>query len=384
MDFSNKSKLLVVDDSAFMRKIISDFFVGNPKIEVVGTARNGKDAIKKIQQLKPNVVTMDVEMPEMNGLEALKEIMAICPVPVVMLSSTTQRGTENTLTAMEFGAVDFVAKPSGTISLDLHKIQEELIYKVEQAAQVSISKLKKTIGTSRIEKQEAPTHVTVPKPVRLPQSLVNKQVESSKSFTPQAKREWSKTSKKVVLIGTSTGGPRALQEVITKIPANIQAPILIVQHMPAGFTKSLATRLDQLSKIKVKEAEQGDILQNGVAYIAPGGYHLKLRKVGISFGIVLDQTEPPRSGHRPSVDVMFEDVSQYDDFDKIAVIMTGMGYDGSKGLIELKQTGNVMAIAESADTCIVYGMPKAAVETQLVDEVADVDNIAQSIMKYML
>ncbi|MGM9943649.1 MAG: chemotaxis response regulator protein-glutamate methylesterase [Lysinibacillus sp.] len=384
MDFSNKSKLLVVDDSAFMRKLISDFFVGNPKIEVVGTARNGKDAIKKIQQLKPNVVTMDVEMPEMNGLDALRKIMEICPVPVVMLSSTTKRGAENTLTAMESGAVDFVAKPSGTISLDLHKIQDELVYKVEQAAQVSVSKLKKQMGTSRIRKQEAPTYVNVPKPVRLPKPLVNKQVESSKSFTPQAKREWSKASKKIVLIGTSTGGPRALQEVITKIPANIQAPILIVQHMPAGFTKSLATRLDQLSKIKVKEAEQGDILQNGVAYIAPGGYHLKLRKVGISFGIVLDQTEPPRSGHRPSVDVMFEEVSKYDDFDKIAVIMTGMGYDGSKGLIALKQTGNVMAIAESADTCIVYGMPKAAVETQLVDEVADVDNIAQSIMKYML
>lgn len=367
-----------------MRKLISDFFVGNPKIEVVGTARNGKDAIKKIQQLKPNVVTMDVEMPEMNGLDALKQIMEICPVPVVMLSSTTQGGAENTLTAMESGAVDFVAKPSGTISLDLHKIRDELVYKVEQAAQVSVSKLKKQIGTSHIGKQEATTYVKVPKPVRLPKPLVNKQVESSKTFTPQAKREWNNTSKKVVLIGTSTGGPRALQEVITKIPANIQAPILIVQHMPAGFTKSLATRLDQLSKIKVKEAEQGDILQNGVAYIAPGGYHLKLRKVGISFGIVLDQTEPPRSGHRPSVDVMFEEVSKYDDFDKIAVIMTGMGYDGSKGLIALKQTGNVMAIAESADTCIVYGMPKAAVETQLVDEVADVDNIAQSIMKYML
>ena len=244
-----------------MRKLISDFFVGNPKIEVVGTARNGKDAIKKIQQLKPDVVTMDVEMPEMNGIDALKEIMAICPVPVVMLSSTTKRGAENTLTAMESGAVDFVAKPSGTISLDLHKIRDELVYKVEQAAQVPVSKLKKTIGKSDIKKQEVPTHINVPKPVRPPKPIVNKQVELSE-FSAQTKREWSKTSKKIVLIGTSTGGPRALQEVITKIPANIQAPILIVQHMPAGFTKSLATRLDQLSKIKVKEAEQGDILQN--------------------------------------------------------------------------------------------------------------------------
>lgn len=380
MDFSKKSKLLIVDDSAFMRKLISDFFVGNPRVEVVGTARNGKDAIKKIQQLQPNVVTMDVEMPEMNGLEALKEIMAICPVPVVMLSSTTRSGTDTTMMAMEYGAVDFVAKPSGTISLDLHKIQNELVHKVEQATQVSITKLKKPIGTRRSE----PSISSIQTPPRWKKEALPQQPASPKPFLHPVRKEWSKASRKVVLIGTSTGGPRALQEVITKIPSDIQAPILIVQHMPAGFTKSLANRLDQLSDIKVKEAEHGDILQNGVAYIAPGGYHVKLRKVGTTFGIVLDQTEPPRSGHRPSVDVLFEDVSRFNEFDKIAVIMTGMGYDGSKGLVALKQTGNVMAIAESADTCIVYGMPKAAVETQLVDEVADVDDIAQSIMKYML
>lgn len=379
MDFSGKSKLLVVDDSAFMRKLISDFFVGNSKVEVVGTARNGKDAITKIQKLKPNVVTMDIEMPEMNGLDALKEIMLVCPVPVVMLSSTTQYGAENTLTAIEYGAVDFVTKPSGTISLDLHKIKDQLVRKVEQAANVPIFKLKRPSENKQQEpklifnnaKKESfknnrltfPTIATV---------VVNKE-----------RNDWSRTSKKVVLIGTSTGGPRALQEVITKIPKNIQAPILIVQHMPAGFTKSLATRLDQLSEIVVKEAEQGDILQNGVAYIAPGGYHLKLKKVGTSFGIVLDNQELPRSGHRPSVDVMFENASKFNEFDKIAVIMTGMGYDGSKGLKALKDTGNVVAIAESAETCIVYGMPKAAVETQLVDEVADVDEIAQTIMKYL-
>jgi len=380
LDFLHKSKLLVVDDSAFMRKLISDFFVGNSKVEVVGTARNGKDAIKKIQSLKPSVVTMDIEMPEMNGLDALKEIMIQCPVPVIMLSSTTQRGTENAIAAIESGAVDFVAKPSGTISLDLHKIQSELVHKVEQAAMVPISKLKKPSGSKR--QQDSVTKVsTVNKQqhqIPIPVNATASKVAITKSHT-----EWNKAGKKIVLIGTSTGGPRALQEVITKIPKSIQAPILIVQHMPAGFTKSLATRLDQLSEVVVKEAEQGDILQNGVAYIAPGGYHLKLRKVGTTFGIVLDNQEAPRSGHRPSVDVMFEDVSQYKDFDKVAVIMTGMGHDGSNGLKALKKTGNVIAIAESAETCIVYGMPKAAVETQLVDEVADVDDIALTIMKYL-
>lgn len=382
MDFSQKRKLLVVDDSAFMRKLISDFFVNNSKIEVVGTARNGKDAIKKIQALNPDVVTMDVEMPEMNGLDALKEIMTVCPVPVVMLSSTTQKNAENTLIAMELGAVDFVAKPSGTISLDLHKIQDELVHKVEEATKVQIAKLK--IALPR--QQSVQRSNVLPNQEKVLSKVIESKVDlvNKGATVSSIKKEWSRLTKKIVLIGTSTGGPRALQEVITKIPKNIQAPILIVQHMPAGFTKSLANRLNQLSEITVKEAEQGDILHNGIAYIAPGGYHLKLRKVGTSFGIVLDQTEPPRSGHRPSVDVMFEDVSQYNDFDKIAVIMTGMGYDGAAGLKQLKKTGNVMAIAESADTCIVYGMPKAAVETQLVDEVADVDDIAQSIMKYML
>lgn len=379
MSYSKKSKLLVVDDSAFMRKLISDFFTDHAQIEVVGTARNGKDAIKKIQQLKPDVVTMDVEMPEMNGLDALKEIMKQSPVPVIMLSSTTQRGTENTLTAMEYGAVDFVAKPSGTISLDLHKIQDELVRKVLEASTVQIAKLNKPLSKRGALPKTSTTFAN-----NESAATQSRDVKLAPIIDQTRKKvEWNKHTKKIILIGTSTGGPRALQEVITKIPANVDAPILIVQHMPAGFTKSLATRLDQMSEIHVKEAEQGDILQKGTAYIAPGGYHLKIRKVGSTFAVVLDNNEPPRSGHRPSVDVMFEDVSQYSDFDKVAVIMTGMGYDGSKGLVALKQSGNVIAIAESAETCIVYGMPKAAVETQLVDEVADVDEIAQTIMKYM-
>ncbi|AMO84710.1 Chemotaxis response regulator protein-glutamate methylesterase [Solibacillus isronensis B3W22] len=373
-----KTKLLVVDDSAFMRKLISDFFSDHMHIEVIGAARNGKDAIKKIEQLKPDVVTMDVEMPEMNGMEALKEIMQKYPLPVIMLSSTTKRGAENTLMAMEYGAVDFVAKPSGSISLDLHKIKDELVRKVEEASKVTVSKLRKPYEKSTVVSR------TIRQPLHNEESKLKSMTKPTiKIDVPTQKTEWSKTSKKIILIGTSTGGPRALQEVITKIPANVDAPILIVQHMPAGFTKSLAARLDQLSEIHVKEAEQGDLLQKGTAYIAPGGYHLKLRKVGSAFAVVLDNQEPPRAGHRPSVDVLFEDVSQYSEFDKIAVIMTGMGYDGSKGLVSLKKTGNVTAIAESAETCIVYGMPKAAVETQLVDEVADVDDIARTIMKYM-
>lgn len=363
MELLEKRKLLIVDDSAFMRKLISDFFNDSNVIEVVGIARNGKDAIQKIKSLKPDVVTMDVEMPEMNGLDALEKIMSETPVPVVMLSSTTQKGTEITMRAMENGAVDFVAKPSGTISLDLHKIRDELVEKVENAAAVTISKMKKAN-----------------QPVVLPTSI-NK--EDRKVIITTKAQNWNKNNRKMVLIGTSTGGPRALQEVISKLPKDMKAPVLIVQHMPAGFTKSLADRLNQLSEIEVKEAENGDILRDGHAYIAPGGYHMRIQKTGSVYTIVLDNVEAPRAGHRPAVDVMFEDNSSYNDFDKIAVIMTGMGSDGSKGLQQLKKNGNVVAIAESANTCIVYGMPKAAVETNLVNEVADLENIAKTIIQYL-
>lgn len=364
MDVTSKKKLLIVDDSAFMRKLISDFFVDNKSIEVIGIARNGKDAIEKIKTLQPDVLTLDVEMPEMNGLEALRRIMTDMPVPVVMLSSITKSGAESTMLAMEYGAVDFIAKPSGTISLDLHKIKEELVEKVEHAALVSINKIKK----------------------RSPLPINNKttnNVEVKKIPDAPNVTKWDKSNKKMVLIGTSTGGPRALQEVITKLPSNMKAPVLIVQHMPAGFTKSLAQRLNQLSAIEVKEAEDGDLLQNGYAYIAPGGYHMRIQKRGSSYYIVLNDKEPPRSGHRPAVDVLFEDNSQFNDFDKIAVIMTGMGSDGSLGLKQLKQNGNVVAIAEAASTCIVYGMPKAAVETNLVNEVVNLDQIAKTIIQYL-
>lgn len=370
MEFSKKSKLLVVDDSAFMRKLISDFFEDSQKVEVIGTARNGQDAIKKIQELKPDVITMDVEMPILNGLDALKEIMKVCPVPVVMLSSTTKQGAEHTMLAMEYGAVDFVTKPSGTVSLDLHKVKEELVEKVENAAKVPISKLKAKFPNRLNDKLISKNHLTIK-----PQNPIN----IIKSTT----KDWNFSGNKIVLIGTSTGGPRALQNVITKLPADVKVPILVVQHMPPGFTKSLADRLNQLSKITVKEAEHGDTLEAGTAYIAPGGYHLKIRKMNNNFEIVLDNVERPRGGHRPSVDVLFEEVSKFNDFNKVAVIMTGMGNDGTKGLIELKKTGKTIAIAESQESCIVFGMPKSAIETNLVDEVVDVEHIAQTIMKYL-
>ncbi|MGE7185220.1 protein-glutamate methylesterase/protein-glutamine glutaminase [Peribacillus sp. NPDC006672] len=360
-------KVLIVDDSAFMRKLISEFLTEDSRVEVIGTARNGRDALDKIKALKPDVVTLDVEMPVMDGLEALNRIMRECPTAVVMLSSTTKEGTENTFAAMDSGAFDFVAKPSGAISLDLHKIKTELLEKVMAASRANVHKLQKNAMNMEISPSFWEKYSKIDS------------IESTKN--EKNKKTWSYRNKKIIVIGTSTGGPRALQTVLTELPLDIDAPILIVQHMPPGFTKSLATRLNSLCKIKVKEAEEGELIQKGVAYIAPGGFHLKVKKVGMSLAVLLDQSEL-RNGHRPSVDVLFESVSEMKDLAKIAVIMTGMGMDGSMGLTKLKQWGPLKAIAESQETSIVFGMPKAAINTNLIDYIKDVEKIAKVIISY--
>lgn len=355
-------KILVVDDSAFMRKLISEFLSEHPDLEVIAFARNGHDAVKKAIELKPDVITLDIEMPEMGGLEALKLIMDKQPCPVVMLSSVTKEGTDITLKAMEIGAVDFIAKPSGTISLDLHTIKGILIEKVLAAAKANISM----------------------KPVLTAKSAVSESFISINSGWREGKILPSSYEKvdKIVLIATSTGGPRALQHVITKLPATLLAPVVIVQHMPPGFTKSLADRLDSLSAMRVKEAEDGEILQKGTVYIAPGGYHLTFRKNAVSIAIALDQTDP-EGGHRPAANVTFRSASAIQGVEKVTVIMTGMGADGVDGLIKLKETSVVKAIAESKETCVVYGMPKAAIATHLIDEIVPVDEIAVTIVKYV-
>lgn len=362
-----KIKVLVADDSAFMRKLIQEILLTSSRMEIVGTARNGKDAIEKIKKLMPDVVTMDIEMPVINGIDALKIIMKVSPVPVVMLSSTTTEGAENTFLAIQNGAVDFIAKPSGTISLDLERIKDEIIEKVLAASKANIK------GLSNIQDGRN----------LFPSRSRNSSKIELDSFNIQnSSAIWEKSTKKIVCIGTSTGGPRALQAVLSRLPASIEAPILIVQHMPAGFTKSLASRLNSLSKLFVKEAVDGELLMNGTAYIAPGGFNLKLKKIGDHLAVELDQSEV-RNGLRPSVDLMFESVSKVPGYAKIAVIMTGMGTDGMLGLIQLHQSGKIKAIAESEETSIVFGMPKAAISTHLVDEVQNVDDIAETILKYV-
>lgn len=333
-----KIRVLVVDDSVFMRKIISDLIREDERFEVIDTAKNGLEAVEKTVRLVPDVVTLDIEMPQMNGLDALRRIMAERPVPVIMLSSLTEEGAKETIEALEIGAFDFVRKPSGSISLDLFKVKELLLEKLAAAVQ------------SRMPSMPRPS---APKP----------EVRTI-APEPAKKKPWPSVPSRieqVVAIGTSTGGPRALQQLVPALPETFPAPVLIVQHMPPNFTKSLAHRLDATSRIRVVEAEDGNRLHNGVAYIAPGGWHMVVKKDDIGYKVRLTKDDPV-GGHRPSVDRLFESLLPFRDLKRHIVLLTGMGSDGANGMQALKQAGAASTIAESSETCVVYGMPRSAVE----------------------
>ncbi|MED4602701.1 chemotaxis response regulator protein-glutamate methylesterase [Paenibacillus validus] len=365
--------VLVVDDSIFMRKIISDFISQDPMLRVVGTARNGKEAVEQVKKLQPHAVTMDIEMPEMNGLEALRVIMKESPVAVIMLSSLTQEGASETIKALEWGAVDFVGKPSGSISLDLHKVKTQLLEKLHIAVRMNVNK----IGLQR------PILPRQPELKPIPQARTTAAAAPSNP-SPKAERRSVDRSQAgighLVAIGTSTGGPRALHQVLSELPAELAAPVVIVQHMPPNFTRSLAQRLNSISGLKVVEAEEGMPLENGTAYIAPGGSHMAVARNGPGAYRIHLSKEEPRSGHRPSVDVLFESLLPLKELKRHIVIMTGMGSDGAKGMLALKESGAVTTIAESEETCIVYGMPRAAVELKGVMHVLKQQEIAGKLI----
>lgn len=349
LEAKKKFRVLVVDDSSFMRKFISDILSTNRRLEVIGTAINGVEAVKKTLELKPDVITMDIEMPEMDGLEALRLIMQKCPTPVVMLSNQTKVGAEATVKSLEYGAVDFVAKPSGNISLDLDKIQDELILKVKVAAR----------AYGRVASYSIIPEIP---PLRLDEQ------KTSIGFKPEMQ--------KIVVIGTSTGGPRALQTLLSRISGKIPASIVIVQHMPKGFTNSLAQRLNDISPLRVKEAEDGEEIMAGTAYIAPGDRHLTLVNVNNNIIVRLSDTEPV-SGHRPSVDIMMNSAVECG-LPVIGVLLTGMGSDGVQGLTRIKAAKGV-TIAEDQSTCVVWGMPRAAMENNVADRVVPLPEIAGEI-----
>lgn len=341
-------RVLIVDDSAFMRKMLSDLFASEPDFTVIETARNGQDAIDKVKRLKPDLVTMDVEMPILDGIQALEVIMRTIPVPVVMISSLTQAGAEATIRALGLGAVDFIAKASGPIS-NITLIRNEILAKCRSAVKANISRLS------------------------IPQAKPVTPVVSVSVAQPVA------PSEKIIAIGTSTGGPRALQEIITKLPGSLPCGVIIVQHMPPGFTKSLADRLNSLSSVTVKEAEQKDIIRPGLVLIAPGDYHM-IVEIDASKKVVRLSQSPPIGGHRPAVDPMFESVAKVYGNKAVAVLLTGMGHDGAKGMELIKQQRGY-TIAEDQSTAVVFGMPKSAIELGVVDKVVPIGAVAAEIVK---
>jgi two-component system chemotaxis response regulator CheB len=340
-------EVLVVDDSALMRRIISDMINQEDNMCVVGTAKDGEELLEKIETLKPDIITLDVEMPKLNGIEALLEMKKRqIDIPVIMLSSVSSKGPMLTMQCLEAGAFDFIPKPSGEISIDISKVKSELAEKINLAYEKRPSSKESFIGggagPSRPEEKTSAAHERI----------------------------------NAIVIGASTGGPRALYAVITKLPEDLGVPVFIVQHMPEGFTKAFADRLNTNSRMKVQEASHLQLVEINNVYIAPGGYHMEVmadKKIHLN-------REPSIWGVRPAVDRLFSSAAEVYGTGLLSVVLTGMGRDGAKGTEDVKNAGGT-TISEDESTCVIYGMPKAAFETGKVDFVSPVDKISDKILK---
>lgn len=344
--------VLVVDDSAFMRKVITDILEAAGDIKVTGTAKDGLEALEKVKLLNPDVITLDVEMPSMDGMSCLKELQKLTRASVIMLSGITRSGAQSTIEALEAGAIDFITKPASLFEISGEQKKKEIVDKIRMAKRVRKTDLSEKTKSVQREKAAAVENIKR-----------NNKLET------------------IVAIGTSTGGPKALQEVIPYIPGDIPAALLVVQHMPPGFTKSLAERLNALSGLLVKEAEDGDMIQPGFVYIAPGDFHMLLNKGRDGIFSIRLTKEPAVAGHRPAVNVMMNSIAESRFRSVIGVIMTGMGTDGSEGIANIKKQNNGIIISQDEKSCVVYGMPKAAIKTGVVDEVVPLKQIADVIVK---
>ncbi len=341
-------RVLVVDDSALMRKLIPQIIERDTSIQVVGTAMDGEFALKKISELNPQVITLDLEMPRMDGLETLKQITRRYHLPVIVVSAHSKEGASSTLRALAHGAFDFVTKPKEAASAHMEAIASELISKIKVAA-----------------------HTKVPTG-----ALAVANVDTRK-VSPKEPGRTMHAPNKIVVIGVSTGGPNAVQYVLSQLPADFPGSVVVVQHMPEGFTEMFARRLDETCSIEVKEAQSGDLLLAGRALICPGNRHIKIRRMPLGNIAVLSD-EDKVNGHRPSVDVLFRSAAQEFGKQTIAILMTGMGEDGAEGLGLVKAAGGI-TIAQSESSCVVYGMPKAAIERGYATRVVPLDAMAHTL-----
>jgi two-component system chemotaxis response regulator CheB len=342
---SEPVRVLVIDDSALMRKLIPQIIERDSSIHVVGTAMDGEFGLKKIEELKPQVVTLDLEMPRMDGMETLKQIMRRHKLPVIMVSSQTTGGATSTFKALALGAIDFVAKPRDAASAKMDEIAVELVTKIKAAAKTKLDH----------------TAPSVLEPTKVNKPLVKPKVAPTK----------------VVAIGISTGGPNALQYMLSQLPGDFPGSIVVVQHMPEGFTELFARRLDECCAIDVKEAQSGDMIVAGRALICPGNRHMRVRRMSLGNMVVLSDEERV-NGHRPSVDVLFQSAASEFGNQAIGLIMTGMGEDGAEGMGVMKRAGAI-TIAQNEESCVVFGMPKAAIERGYAQRVVSLELLANTL-----
>jgi two-component system, chemotaxis family, protein-glutamate methylesterase/glutaminase len=363
-------RVLVVDDSAFMRKVLTGIISSDPQLEVCGEARDGREAVSQLQSLNPDVVSMDINMPHMDGLQATEIIMSSNPHPILIVSSESREGAEVTLTALQLGAIDFVAKPSGGIDFDMSSVKDELCRKLKMAAKVRVVRTAARSSSSR----------NLAVPPAAPSSHGNGQ-----SKAPARTHAGSPSSFKgagrfpIVVIASSTGGPATLMKLVPSFPADFPGAVILVQHMPGNFTSQFSQQLAEISQIKVKEAEAGEIVVPGQLYVCPGSHHLRISATG---RIVLEDG-PRISGYRPCADLTFESVVAYCGAHTVGVVLTGMGNDGSKGVQAVKAAGGHV-IAQDESTAVIFGMPQEAIKTGAVDQVLPIDAVYEAIDKRVL
>jgi two-component system chemotaxis response regulator CheB len=374
---AKKFRVLIVDDSAFMRKVLESIFSADPQLQVVGHAKDGREAVALAESLKPDVITMDINMPHVDGLQATAEIMTTNPRPIVVVSSESREGASSTLRALELGAIEFVAKPSSGIDLDMQSVREDLLRKVRMAAKVRVvrtaSRIAQTLRNAPPAVPATPSSATTAKnSAPMP--------PTQRTYASPAASSGLDQRFPVVILGASTGGPATVMRLAPGFTADFPAAIILVQHMPAAFTTQYTAQLAEFTSIRVKEAEPNESLTPGTLYVCPGGQHVRITPTG---RLQLDATSGRINGYLPNIDVTMESAASYAGAMSIGAILTGMGNDGAAGCLAIKRAGGLV-IAQNEESCVIFGMPSEAIKAGAVDEVLTLNDIYPAIEKRVI
>lgn len=364
-------RVLIVDDSAFMRKVLHGIVASDPQLEVCGEARDGRDAVTQTEVLKPDVISMDINMPHMDGLQATEIIMSTKPHPILIVSSESREGAEITLKALQLGAIDFVAKPKGGVDLDMSSVKEEICRKLKMAAKVRVVR---TATRSKLQHE-----VATSSPRTEPSSSFGQQAEANGRQAAPAAARSAAGKFPIVVMAASTGGPATLMKVIPQFPKDFPGAVVLVQHMPGNYTAQFSKQLAEISQMRVKEAESGEIIVPGQVYVCPGSHHMRVSPTG---RVSLDDG-PRISGYRPCADLMLESAAEYAGPMTIGIVLTGMGNDGAKGVQAVRAAGG-HTIAQDESTAVIFGMPQEAIQSGAIDQVLPMDWIYRAVEKRLL